>query len=68
MFETKQAKTVLGFLVLVAIVAVVPHVFAITYTDADNPSGPLQGAGWATGLAIAAVLSGIGVWTAVRRH
>jgi hypothetical protein len=42
--------------------------FAITYTDADNPSGPLQVTGWVAGLAVAAALSGMGVWTAVRRR
>jgi len=41
--------------------------FAITYTDADNPAGPLQVTGWAAGLAVAAALSGMGVWTAVKR-
>jgi plastocyanin len=39
-----------------------------TYNDSDNPYGPLSGMAWAAGLAIAAVLSGIGVWTAVRRR
>jgi hypothetical protein len=40
----------------------------IAYTDADNPAGPLQGMGWAAGMVIAGVLSGVGVWTAVRKH
>jgi len=40
----------------------------VTYNDSDNPYGPLSGMAWAAGLAVAAVLSGIGVWTAVRRR
>ena len=57
---------------LIAIVTVAPHVFAqqggLQYTDSDNPAGPLQGMAWAAGLAIAGVMSGIGVWAAVRRR
>ena len=38
------------------------------YTDADNPTGPASLSGWAIGLVVAGVLSGIGVWAAVRRR
>lgn len=63
----------LSVLALVAIVAIAPHAFAqqgggIQYTDSDNPAGPLQGMAWGAGLAIVGVMSGIGVWTAVRRR
>ena len=67
-FKLKQASTLFGVLILLAVVTILPHAFAITYTDADNPAGPLQGLGWAAGLAVAGVLSGVGVWTAVRRR
>jgi plastocyanin len=40
----------------------------VTYNDSDNPYGPLSGMTWALGLAAAGVMSGIGVWTAVRRR
>ena len=40
----------------------------VTYNDSDNPYGPLSGMAWAAGLAIAAVMSGIGVWAAVKRR
>lgn len=40
----------------------------VTYNDSDNPYGPLSGMAWAAGLAIAGVMSGIGAWTAVRKH
>jgi hypothetical protein len=64
----KPARSFLGVLVLLAIVTILPHAFAITYTDANNPAGPLQTVGWTAGLAIAGILSGFGVWTAVRRR
>lgn len=38
------------------------------YTDADNPIGPLQSLGWTAGLAAAGVVTGIGIWSAVRRR
>lgn len=40
----------------------------ISYNDSNNPYGPLSGMAWAAGLAIAGVMSGIGIWTAVRKH
>jgi len=40
----------------------------ISYTDADNPHGPLQSIGWGAGFAIVGIMSGIGVWSAVRKH
>jgi len=40
----------------------------VTYNDSDNPYGPLSGMAWAAGLAIAGVMSGIGVWAAVKRR
>ncbi|MFZ1076208.1 MAG: hypothetical protein WAN47_02120 [Nitrosotalea sp.] len=38
----------------------------VVYSDSDNPTGPLQGMGWGIGMAIVGVMSGVGVWTAVR--
>ena len=64
----KPVRSFLGVLVLLAFVTILPHAFAITYTDANNPAGTLQTVGWTAGLAIAGVLSGFGVWTAVRRR
>jgi hypothetical protein len=45
-----------------------PSSGGVTYNDSDNPYGPLSGMTWALGLAAAGVMSGIGVWTAVRKH
>jgi len=64
----KSTEMVLGVLVLLAIVAILPFAFAQTYTDADNPHGPLQIFGWTAGMAAAGVLAGVGIWTAVKRR
>lgn len=37
-------------------------------TPNNNQQDPMQAIGWAAGLAIAAIMSGIGVWIAVRRR
>ncbi len=41
---------------------------SLVYSDSDNPTGPLQMAGWGAGMAVAAILTGIGVWSSVRRR
>jgi hypothetical protein len=66
-FKPKQAEALLGVLVLLAIVSIAPHAFAQMYTDLDDPHGPLEGMAWAVGMAAAGVVSGIGIWAAVRR-
>ena len=57
-----------GVLVLLAFASVAPNAFAITYTDTDNPHGPLQGITWGVGLGIAGLLAGLGVFTTRKRH
>lgn len=57
-----------GVIVLLAIASVAPNVFAITYTDADNPTGPLQGITWGVGLGVAGLVAGVGIFTTKRRH
>lgn len=65
---TRLAGVLLGMVALAAIAALVPHAFAqVTYTTADNPTGPMQMAGWAVGIAALGAMSGVGVWSAVRR-
>ncbi|HJT09202.1 MAG TPA: hypothetical protein VJ771_00280 [Candidatus Nitrosotalea sp.] len=65
---SKQVGVLLGILALVAISAILPNAFAqVTYTDSDNPHGPLQMYGWSAGIAVAAALAGVGVWTAIKR-
>lgn len=66
--NSKQFGVLLGILVLVAVSAILPNAFAqVTYTDSDNPHGPLQMYGWTTGMSVAAALAGIGVWTTIKR-
>jgi hypothetical protein len=69
--KTKSMGMLFGALALIAFVTITPHAFAITYTDADNPHGPMESVGWAAGMAVAAALSGVGIFTAVqysKRH
>lgn len=41
---------------------------SVGYSDADNPTGPLQMTGWGAGMAVVAIMTGIGVWSSVRRR
>jgi hypothetical protein len=70
--RSRPTSILFGILILTIVVAIAPHAFAqLSYTPADDPHGPLQPAGWITGLAVAGVLSGVGVFTAVqygKRH
>lgn len=71
----KRNGVLLVLLALVMTVAATHAVYAQTstannpvgYTSADNPHGPLMMPGWAAGMGAACALSGVGVWTAVRR-
>lgn len=67
-FESKHAIVFLGVLAILAFVSVMPNVAAQTYTDADNPTGPLQAMAWSAGIAVAAVLSGVGIYTTALKH
>ena len=76
----KQGTGVLlGILALAAIGTFAQHAFAqqdehaqvvqqLGMTTSNDPSGPLQSMGWTAGMAVAAVMAGIGVFTAVRSH
>jgi hypothetical protein len=74
--KSKQTSAVLGLLILVAIVAIAPHAFAQQQgIPLGGPYGtpqpsPDQGMvlGVTVGLATAAAVSGIGIWTAVRKR
>lgn len=41
--------------------------FAQTYTDADNPHGPMQVYAWSGMAAVAAIMSGVGIMTIFRK-
>lgn len=67
--KSKPFAMLLSVLVLVAIVTILPCAYAqVSYTDADNPTGPMMAPGWATGIVMIGIMSGVGVFTAVRRH
>lgn len=73
--ESKQSSVILGVLALVVIVTFAPHVFA---QQNGIPLGPPYGSpgyvdpnavyGWSAGIAIAACMSGVGIWSAIRKH
>ena len=56
-----------SLLALIAVVTIAPHAFAVTFTDANDPHGPMASMVWVAGMTIAGVMSGIGVFTAVKR-
>ncbi|MHB8546346.1 MAG: hypothetical protein ACYDAJ_06230 [Nitrosotalea sp.] len=63
----KPTSALLGILVLLAIVTIFPHAFAqSSYTDANNPHGPLEPVTWTVGLVVVGVVSGVGVLTTVK--
>ncbi|HJU14003.1 MAG TPA: hypothetical protein VJ792_06055 [Candidatus Nitrosotalea sp.] len=67
--NSRLAGILLGMAAMAAFCALVPHASAqVSYTDADNPTGPMQMVGWAAGIGTLGVMAGIGVWTAVRRR
>ena len=41
---------------------------SIEYTDSNNPTGPLEPVAYGSGFAVVAIMSGIGIWAAVRKH
>lgn len=68
MIAMKPIHTLYGILFLIAII-ITPSAFAqVTYTDSNNPAGPLMMPAWVIGLAVAGAASGLGIWTIARRH
>ncbi len=66
--ESPKTCLLFGLLVLLAVVTILPDALAqVTYTDTDNPAGPLQMSGWVIGMGVAGALTGVGVWSAIRR-
>lgn len=67
--KVKQARMLLGVLVLLAVVTIVPQAFAqVSYTNSDNPHGPLEFVTWGAGMGVAGIMVGFGVYTAIRGH
>ena len=73
--KSKQTSAILGVLALIVIVALSPHASAQqSGISLGPPYGSPQPAdqnaifAWSAGIAIIVVMSGIGVWSAVRKH
>ncbi len=66
--RTKSISIIFSVLALAAVGAIAPHAFAqVSYTASDDPHGALQPIGWMAGMAVAGIMAGIGVFTAIRR-
>ncbi|MGI0073442.1 MAG: hypothetical protein ACREA3_06495 [Nitrosotalea sp.] len=65
--KSKPIGVLLGVLAIIVVATIAPHAFAITYTDANNPHGPMAMVGWAAAMSVAGVMSGVGIFTAIRR-
>jgi hypothetical protein len=77
--DKAKPMAVLGVLALVAIVTMAPHALAQQNgiplgppygTGGQQPSttGSDSAVGWSAGMAVMAVMTGVGVWSAVRKH
>ena len=81
--KSKHIATLLSVLALVTFVTISPHAFAqqgSSSTGQQNgiPLGPPYGTpgyvdpnavyGWSAGIAIVAIMSGVGVWSAVKKR
>lgn len=66
--KTRSMSVLFGLLVLVVVSVIAPHAFAqVSYTGEDDPHGALQPMAWIAGMAVAGAMSGIGIFTAIRR-
>ncbi|MDE1844137.1 MAG: hypothetical protein KGI10_02275 [Thaumarchaeota archaeon] len=65
--KTKQMNVLFGVLALIVVVTIAPHAFAITFTAADDPHGPMQANAWSAALVVVGIMSGVGVWTTIKR-
>ena len=74
--HTKTIQNTKNFYMLMLTIAIVTLglgstlsgiAFAQEYTDADNPHGPQAIYGWSAMVAAAGVMSGVGVFTAIKK-
>ncbi len=63
--KTKSMATLFGMLSLIVVFTIAPHAFALT--TADDPHGPLESTAWTAAIAVAGVMSGIGILTTIKR-
>ncbi len=64
--KIKPVNMPLAVLALIVVVTITPHAFAITFTDANNPHGPLEPLAWAAAFAVIGIMSGLGILTTRR--
>ena len=63
--KTKSMATLFGMLSLIVVFTIAPPAFALT--TADDPHGPLESTAWTAAIAVAGVMSGIGILTTIKR-
>lgn len=63
--KTKSMTVLFGMLSLIVVFTIAPHAFALT--TADDPHGPLESIAWTAAMAVAGVMSGIGILTTIKR-
>jgi len=62
--KTKSMTALFGMLSLIVVFTIAPHAFALT--TADDPHGPLESITWTAAMAVAGVMSGIGILTTIK--
>ncbi|CUR51166.1 exported protein of unknown function [Nitrosotalea devaniterrae] len=62
--KTKSMIALFG-ISLIVVFTIAPHAFALT--TADDPHGPLESIAWTAAMAVAGVMSGIGIVTTIKR-
>jgi hypothetical protein len=73
--KSKQTSAILGLLTLVVIVTLAPHAFAQQQGiplggpyGTPQPTDQGQALGWGVGMVTAAVVTGVGMWSIVKRR
>lgn len=62
--KSKSMTALFGMLSLIVVFTIAPHAFALT--TADDPHGPLESIAWTAAMAVAGVMSGIGILTTIK--
>ena len=56
---------------MICVIGIVPTIsgaaFAQTYTDADNPSGPMVVSAWSAMAIVVGIMSGVGIFTIFKK-
>ncbi|MGI0007625.1 MAG: hypothetical protein ACREAR_06475 [Nitrosotalea sp.] len=65
--KAKPMGIPLVMLAMIVVVTITPHAFATTFTDANNPHGPLEPVAWGAAFAVIGIMSGVGILTTIQR-